>query len=188
MVRGKLTCISSMGRATFSASGHGAQQGAALVEDTELREDPLVGLIVIASDISSPSMNHLAGTGPDQADHVLEQGALAATASPQDDEDLPFVHLEGDVVQDHHLPRTRPPDPRPDMTRRSLPSPFLPPVPARITEKTESVRMIRKMLLTTAEVVACPTAGGASPHLKSPEAPDPGDEEREDHALSKAPE
>jgi hypothetical protein len=37
----------------------------------------------------------------------------------------------------------------------------------RITENTESVRMIRKMLLTTAEVVASPTPA-APPRTRNP--------------------
>ena len=94
---------SSRGSRDVLQQGHGAEQGAHLVHDPELADDP-VPLRPGGRDQVVFAVQDLAVHGLVQADHVLEQGGLAAAGPAQDDEDLACVDVKGDVLEDDGLP------------------------------------------------------------------------------------
>src|SRR5262249_9994967 len=133
------------------------EEGAALVHDAELAQEPQPGFAlgphqVLAVDPDFPGERLV------ESDHDLEDGALARPRASENDEDLAASDLEVEILLDHpvavadrdsaHLDR--------DRRRAHTCSAFV------TTAKIASTTMIMRMPATTARVAESPTALGPS--------------------------
>ncbi len=90
------------GEADVLQQGHRAEQRPALVGDADPAQDLLPLAAGGGDDVLRPEEDP-PPLGLQQADHVFQQGALPRAGPSQDDEDLPPVDLEGDILQDQLL-------------------------------------------------------------------------------------
>ncbi len=82
--------------------GHGAPEGAALVEHAEVPHHALP-LFLLHFPEAGFAIEHPAAGGLFQPDEVPHQGALAAAASPHDDEHLATPDGEVEIAHDHKV-------------------------------------------------------------------------------------
>ena len=90
---------SSSGRRTFSSSVIEPNSAPRLVHDADLAQDRAFAPSPSAVTMSSPSMSTCPAMRLVEADHVLEQRALAAARAAEDDEHLAAAHVEVELVE-----------------------------------------------------------------------------------------
>ena len=161
-VLGRKGPLLDQGQGDVLGQRHRAPERGSLIEDAEALLQRFA-LVVVRRPEGLALVEDVAVSGALQADHVPHQRALPAAAVSHHHEDLSASDREGEVPLDHGIAvrhRQVPHFHRRDRRARGRHRP----IPWRSTVAMASTTTTSTMPITTACVVACPTAAALRPH------------------------